>query len=87
MATRIVAVTFVSQSRAGSLQGSRRTAARAGCRGGAAESDHYIAMNRVMPLQVTGARAARDRWAFADSVQVAGVSPQSMGMLPFTLLE
>ncbi|WP_411280965.1 hypothetical protein [Gemmatimonas sp.] len=44
-------------------------------------------MNRVMPLQVTGALAARDRWAFADSVQVAGVSPQSMGLLPFTLLE
>ncbi len=54
---------------------------------GGTSPDHYIDMDLVSPLQLSGALAARDRWAFADSVRAAGVSPQSMGLLPFTILE
>ncbi len=49
--------------------------------------EHFIDMDLVSPLQLTGALAARDRWAFADSVRAAGVAPQTMGLLPFTILE
>ncbi len=54
---------------------------------GGTSPDHYIDMDLVSPLQLTEALAARDRWAFADSVRAGGVAPQSMGLLPFTILE
>jgi len=54
---------------------------------GGTSPDHYIDMDLVSPLQLSGALAARDRWAFSDSVRAAGVAPQAMGLLPFTILE
>lgn len=54
---------------------------------GGTSPDHYIDMDLVSPAQLAGALAARDRWAFADSVRAAGVAPQTMGLLPFTILE
>jgi hypothetical protein len=36
---------------------------------------------------LTRALAARDRWGFADSLRAFGVSPQVMGVLPYTMLE
>ncbi|AMW03870.1 hypothetical protein GEMMAAP_01455 [Gemmatimonas phototrophica] len=54
---------------------------------GGTSPDHFIDSDMVTPLQLAGALAARDRWAFADSIRAAGVSPQVMGFLPFTMLE
>lgn len=49
--------------------------------------DHFIDSDLLTPAQLAGALAARDRWAYADSVRAAGVSPQVIGALPFTILE
>lgn len=54
---------------------------------GGTSPDHFIDSDMVTPAQLAGALAARDRWAFADSIRAAGVSPQVMGLLPFTMLE
>jgi hypothetical protein len=54
---------------------------------GGTSPDHFINSDLVTPAQLAGALAARDRWGFADSLRAAGVSPQVMGLLPFTILE
>lgn len=54
---------------------------------GGTSPDHFIDSDLVTPEQLTRALAARDRWAFADSIRAAGVSPQVMGVLPFAILE
>jgi hypothetical protein len=54
---------------------------------GGTSPDHFIDSDLVTPEQLSGALAARDRWAFADSIRAAGVSPQVMGLLPFAILE
>lgn len=45
--------------------------------------DHLINMERVPPA----ALRVRDRYAYADSLRAAGVSPQSAGFLPWRILE
>lgn len=54
---------------------------------GGTSPDHFMDMDLMMPAQIAGALAARDRWAFADSVHAAGHAPATMGFLPFTILE
>lgn len=54
---------------------------------GGTSPDHFIDSDMVTPAQLAGALAARDRWGYADSVRAAGVSPQVMGFLPFSILE
>lgn len=54
---------------------------------GGTSPDHFIDSDLLSPAQLAGALAARDRWAYADSVRAAGVSPQVMGVLPFAILE
>lgn len=54
---------------------------------GGTSPDHFIDSDLVSPEQLARALAARDRWAFADSIRAAGVSPQVMGVLPFAILE
>ncbi len=45
--------------------------------------DHFIDMERVPP----GALAAKDRFAYLDSLRVAGVEASGAGLLPFGILE
>lgn len=54
---------------------------------GGTSPDHFIDSDLVSPEQLARALAARDRWAFSDSIRAAGVSPQVMGVLPFAILE
>jgi hypothetical protein len=54
---------------------------------GGTSPDHFIDSDLLSPAQLAGALAARDRWAYADSIRAAGVSPQVMGVLPFAILE
>ncbi|MCA2989872.1 hypothetical protein [Gemmatimonas sp.] len=54
---------------------------------GGSSPEHFIDSDLVTSEQLARALAARDRWAFADSLRGYGVSPQVMGVLPFTMLE
>lgn len=54
---------------------------------GGSSPEHFIDSDLVTSEQLARALAARDRWGFADSLRAFGVSPQVMGVLPFTMLE
>jgi hypothetical protein len=49
--------------------------------------DHYIDMDLVDGAVLDKALASPNRWAFADSLRLANVAPDKMGLLPFTILE
>ena len=49
--------------------------------------DHYIDMDLVPANVLRGALAAPNRWAYADSLRTVGVTANSMGLLPFAILE
>ena len=54
---------------------------------GGTSPDHYIDMDLVPGKVLRGALAAPNRWAYADSLKTVGVAPNSMGLLPFAILE
>ncbi len=54
---------------------------------GGTSPDHYIDMDLVPEKVLRGALAAPNRWAYADSLRGAGVTANSMGLLPFAILE
>ena len=48
---------------------------------------HYIDMDLVAPAVLKAALAAPNRYAYADTLRAAGVSANTMGLLPFEMLE
>jgi hypothetical protein len=54
---------------------------------GGTSPEHYVDMDLVPPAVLRAALAAPDRWAYADTLRKAGVSPSTMGLLPFEILE
>jgi hypothetical protein len=54
---------------------------------GGFDPDHYIDMDLVPEAVLMRALAAPNRYAYADSLRAAGVAVNTMGTLPFTILE
>ena len=54
---------------------------------GGTSPDHYIDMDLVDPMVLRNALAAPNRWAYADSLRRSGVAPNTVGLLPFTIIE
>ncbi len=54
---------------------------------GGTSPDHYIDMDLVDTAVLRAALAAPHRWAYADSLRPAGVAPNTMGLLPFAIIE
>lgn len=54
---------------------------------GGTSSQHYIDMDLVSPTVLKAALAAPNRFAFADTLRLAGVAVNTMGLLPFEMLE
>ncbi len=54
---------------------------------GSTSPEHYIDMDLVSPEVLAAALAAPNRWAYADTLRKAGVAPNTMGILPFEILE
>ncbi len=54
---------------------------------GATAPDHYLNYERIPVTSRAGAMAARDRFAFADTLRAHNVDPSSAGALPFRILE
>lgn len=54
---------------------------------GSTSPEHYIDMDLVTPEVLAAALAAPNRWAYADTLRKAGVAPNTMGILPFEILE
>ena len=48
---------------------------------------HYIDMDLVLPAALRAALAAPNRFAYADTLRAAGVAANTMGLLPFEMLE
>ena len=51
------------------------------------QPDHFIDMEMVTPAVLSSALAARDRYAYFDTLATVKVSPFTMGALPFKMLE
>ena len=51
------------------------------------QPDHFIDMEMVSPAVLSNALAARDRYAYFDTLATVKVSPFTMGALPFRMLE
>ena len=49
--------------------------------------EHYIDMDLVTPAVLKAALAAPHRYAYADTLRAAGVYANTMGLLPFEMLE
>jgi len=54
---------------------------------GGSSPEHYIDMDLVRPNVLAGALAAPNRFAFADSVRKGGAAVNTLGLLPFQMLE
>lgn len=54
---------------------------------GGSSPEHYIDMDLVPASVLAGALAAPNRFAFADSVRKGGAAVNTMGLLPFQMLE
>jgi hypothetical protein len=54
---------------------------------GSTSPEHYIDMDLVSPEVLKAALAAPNRWAYADTLRKAGAAPNTMGLLPFEILE
>jgi hypothetical protein len=54
---------------------------------GATAPDHFLDYELIPAGSRAGALAARDRYAFADTLRAHGVSPATTGALPFAILE
>lgn len=54
---------------------------------GSTSPEHYVDMDLVSPEVLAAALAAPNRWAYADTLRKAGVAPNTMGILPFEILE
>jgi len=54
---------------------------------GATAPDHFLDLEMIPAPRRAGALAAKDRYAFADSLRAASVDPASAGALPFAMLE
>ncbi len=54
---------------------------------GGTSPDHYIDMDLVTPDVLKAALAAPNRFAFSDSLRVGGVAANTVGLLPFAMIE
>jgi len=54
---------------------------------GSTSPEHYVDMDLVPPDVLSAALAAPNRWAYADTLRTAGVAVNTMGLLPFEILE
>ena len=54
---------------------------------GGTSPDHYIDMDLVDTTVLRRALTAPNRWAFADSLRTTGVAPNTMGLLPYAIVE
>ena len=54
---------------------------------GGTSSDHYIDMDLVNPAVLKAALAAPNRFAFSDTLRAAGAAANTVGLLPFAILE
>ncbi len=54
---------------------------------GGTSPEHYIDMDLVSPAALRAALAAANRFAYADTLRAAGVAANTMGLLPFEMLE
>jgi len=54
---------------------------------GAFNADHFLDIEMATPSVLAAALTAPHRYAFADTLRVAGVDPVAMGFLPFAMLE
>jgi hypothetical protein len=54
---------------------------------GATAPDHFLDLEMIPAPRRAGALAAKDRYAFADSLRAASVDPATAGALPFAMLE
>ncbi len=54
---------------------------------GGTSPDHYIDMDLVEGAVLRRALSAPNRWAFADSLRPTGVAPNTMGLLPYAIVE
>jgi len=54
---------------------------------GATAPDHFLDLEMIPAPRRAGALAAKDRYAFADSLRAASVDPAAAGALPFAMLE
>lgn len=54
---------------------------------GGTSSDHYIDMDLVSPTVLKAALAAPNRFAFSDTLRAAGSAANTVGLLPFAMLE
>ncbi len=50
-------------------------------------SDHYIDMDLASPSVLTAALNAPNRFAYSDTLRAAGIAVNTMGLLPFAILE
>src|SRR5205085_5090152 len=54
---------------------------------GAYSPEHYVDMDLATPAVLASALAARNRYAYFDSLSKGGVKGATMGLLPFRILE
>src|SRR5439155_26416816 len=54
---------------------------------GAYSLEHYVDMDLATPAVLASALAARNRYAYFDSLAKGGVKGTTMGLLPFRILE
>lgn len=54
---------------------------------GASASDHFLDLELIPIRSRAGALAAKDRYAFADTLKAHGVDAATAGVLPFAILE
>lgn len=54
---------------------------------GASAPDHFIDLEFIPKASQAGALAARDRFAYADTLRAAGVNASTVGTLPFAITE
>lgn len=54
---------------------------------GGTSSDHYVDMDLVSPTVLKAALAAPNRFAFSDTLRAAGSAANTVGLLPFAMLE
>ncbi len=54
---------------------------------GASAPDHFLDLEMIPAESQAGALAAKDRFAFMDTLRAHGVSPAVSGTLPFAMLE
>ena len=53
----------------------------------ASAADHFVDMDLVPPATFAAAWAAPQRYAYADTLRLAGIDPVKFGFLPFRILE